>query len=103
MDTWIPGSIVVKIHIYVKLVILFILLVCQPDSFLADDISFTKDQFHCSHKPPSKKENVYILISNKNYLFFNSLGKSYLSFNREEDFLEINQSETRIAYGSHVC
>jgi hypothetical protein len=22
---------------------------------------------------------------------------------REEDFLEINQSETRIAYGSHVC
>jgi hypothetical protein len=34
---------------------------------------------------------------------FNSLGKSYLSFNREEDFLEINQSETRIACGSHVC
>jgi hypothetical protein len=29
--------------------------------------------------------------------------KSYLSFNREEDFLEINQSETRIARGSHVC
>jgi hypothetical protein len=26
------------------------------------------------------------------YLFFNSLGKSYLSFNRGEDFLEINQS-----------
>jgi hypothetical protein len=25
------------------------------------------------------------------------LGKSYLSFNRGEDFLEINQSETRIA------
>ena len=22
---------------------------------------------------------------------------------REEDFLEINQSETRIAFGSHVC
>jgi hypothetical protein len=22
---------------------------------------------------------------------------------REEDFLEINQPETRIAYGSHVC
>jgi hypothetical protein len=29
-------------------------------------------------------------------------GKSYLSFNRE-DFLEINQSETRIACGCHVC
>jgi hypothetical protein len=26
----------------------------------------------------------------------NRLGKSYLSFNRGEDFLEINQSETRI-------
>jgi hypothetical protein len=23
--------------------------------------------------------------------------------NREEDFLEINQSETRIACGGHVC
>jgi hypothetical protein len=33
----------------------------------------------------------------KNYLSFNSLGKSYLSFNRGEDFLQINQSETRIA------
>jgi hypothetical protein len=32
-----------------------------------------------------------------------SLGKSYLSFNRGEDFLEINQSETRIACGGHVC
>jgi hypothetical protein len=31
------------------------------------------------------------------------LNKSYLSFNRGEDFLEINQSETRIAYGGHVC
>jgi hypothetical protein len=28
---------------------------------------------------------------------FSSLGKSYLSFNRGEDVLEINQSETRIA------
>jgi hypothetical protein len=28
---------------------------------------------------------------------------SYLSFNRGEDFLEINQSETRIARGGHVC
>jgi hypothetical protein len=28
---------------------------------------------------------------------------SYLSFNRGEDFLEINQSETRIACGGHVC
>jgi hypothetical protein len=26
-----------------------------------------------------------------------------LSFNRGEDFLEINQSERRIACGSHVC
>jgi hypothetical protein len=31
------------------------------------------------------------------------LNKSYLSFNRKEDFLEINQSETRIACGGHVC
>ena len=30
-------------------------------------------------------------------------GKSYLPFNRGEDFLEINQSETRIACGGHVC
>jgi hypothetical protein len=30
------------------------------------------------------------------------LGKSYLSFNRGEDFLGINQSETRIAWGGHV-
>jgi hypothetical protein len=37
------------------------------------------------------------------YLSFNSLGKSYLSFNRGKDFLEINQSETRIACGGHVC
>jgi hypothetical protein len=22
---------------------------------------------------------------------------------REEDFLEINQTETRIAYGGHIC
>jgi hypothetical protein len=36
------------------------------------------------------------------YLSFNSLGKSYLSFNREF-FLEIDQSETRIACGGHVC
>jgi hypothetical protein len=28
---------------------------------------------------------------------------SYLSFYRGEDFLEINQSETRIACGGHVC
>jgi hypothetical protein len=39
----------------------------------------------------------------KSYLSFNSLGKIYLSFNRGEDFLEINQSETRIACGGHVC
>jgi hypothetical protein len=39
------------------------------------------------------------------YLSLNSLGKSYLSFNRArgEDFLEINQSETRIACGGYVC
>jgi hypothetical protein len=29
--------------------------------------------------------------------------KMYLSFNRKEDFLEINQSEKRIACGGHVC
>jgi hypothetical protein len=34
------------------------------------------------------------------YLYLN---KSYLSFNRGEDFLEITQSETRIAHGGHVC
>jgi hypothetical protein len=34
------------------------------------------------------------------YLYLN---KSYLSFNRKEDFLEINQSETRITCGDHVC
>ena len=37
------------------------------------------------------------------YLSFNSVGKSYLSFNRGQYFLEINQSETRIACGGHVC
>jgi hypothetical protein len=31
------------------------------------------------------------------------LNKTYLSFNRGEDILEINQSETRIACGGHVC
>jgi hypothetical protein len=30
-------------------------------------------------------------------------GKSYLFFNRGEDFLEINQSETKIACGGYVC
>ena len=38
----------------------------------------------------------------KSYLSFNSLGKSYLTFN-SEDFLEINQSETKISCGGHVC
>jgi hypothetical protein len=37
------------------------------------------------------------------YLSFNSLGKSYLSFNRGEELFEMNQSETRIACGGHVC
>jgi hypothetical protein len=31
------------------------------------------------------------------------LNKSYLSFNRKEDFLEINQSENTIACDGHVC
>jgi hypothetical protein len=39
----------------------------------------------------------------KIYLSLNSLGKSYLSFNKREDYLEMNQSETRIACGGHVC
>ena len=39
----------------------------------------------------------------KQELTFNSLGKSYLSFSRGEDFLEIKHSETRIACGGHVC
>jgi hypothetical protein len=39
-----------------------------------------------------------------NVLSFDSIGKSYLSFNRGEDiFLEINRSETRIACGDDVC
>ena len=38
----------------------------------------------------SKGDNI------KSYPSFNSLGKSYLSFNRGEDFLEIKQSETSI-------
>jgi predicted neuraminidase len=42
----------------------------------------------------SKRDN------GKSYLSFNSLDKiCYLSFNRGEHFLEINQSETRIACG----
>jgi hypothetical protein len=41
-----------------------------------------------------------ILNTDTLYLYLN---KSYLSFNRGEDFLEINQSETRIACGGHVC
>jgi hypothetical protein len=49
------------------------------------------------HKLISKGDN------GKSYLSFNSLGKIYLSFNRGEDFLKINQSETRIACGGHVC
>ena len=48
------------------------------------------------HQLISKRDNI------KSYPSFNSLGKSYLSFNRGEDFLEINQSETRIACGGHV-
>jgi hypothetical protein len=39
----------------------------------------------------------------KCFLSFNNLGKSYFSFNRGEDFLEINPSETRIACGGHIC
>ena len=46
---------------------------------------------------------IYKGDNGKSYLSFNSLGKIYLSFNRGEDFLEINQSETRIACGGHVC
>jgi hypothetical protein len=32
-----------------------------------------------------------------------AIGNSWQSGFREEDFLEINQSETRIACGGHVC
>jgi hypothetical protein len=50
---------------------------------------------------------MFILYITTRYSHFNILfgdnGKSYLSFNRGEDFLEINQSETRIACGGHVC
>jgi len=41
-----------------------------------------------------------ILNTDTLYLYLNN---SYLSFNRGEDFLEINQSKTRIACGGHVC
>ena len=41
-----------------------------------------------------------ILNTDTLYLYLN---KSYLSFNRGEDFLEINQSETRLSCGGHVC
>jgi hypothetical protein len=40
-------------------------------------------------------------LSWQELFFFNSLGKSYLSFNRE-DFLEINQSEKTNACEGHV-
>jgi hypothetical protein len=42
-------------------------------------------------------------LSSVYFSHFNSLGKSYLSFNRGEKFLEINQSETSIACDGHVC
>jgi hypothetical protein len=42
----------------------------------------------------------HISVIQFRYLYSN---KSYLSFYRGEDFLEINQSETRIACGGHVC
>jgi hypothetical protein len=42
-------------------------------------------------------EGPHLISKGKSYLSSNSLGKSYISFNRGEDFLEINQSETRIA------
>jgi hypothetical protein len=49
---------------------------------------------------PLKPQLISKGDNGKNYLSFNSLGNIYLSFNRGEDFLEINQSETRIAcYG----
>jgi hypothetical protein len=48
------------------------------------------------------------ILKNQQYLYRDNcilntvyLHKSYLSFNR--DFLEINQSETRIACSGHVC
>jgi hypothetical protein len=42
--------------------------------------------------------------NDKSYLSFNSYHQSYLSFNRGKDFLEINQSETRIHHlVSVVC
>jgi hypothetical protein len=55
----------------------------------------------------SSIKNAHFVISKgdngKSYLSFNTLCKNYLSFNRGEEFLEINLSETRIACGGHVC
>jgi hypothetical protein len=48
-------------------------------------------------------KNLYrdnCILNTDIYIYLN---KSYLSFNRGEDILEINQSETRIACGGHVC
>jgi hypothetical protein len=44
-----------------------------------------------------KLDRKYLLISK------GENGKRYLSFKRGEAFLEINQSETRIVCGGHVC
>jgi hypothetical protein len=55
-----------------------------------DNSKLTDDR----RRTPSDGKSSHCLIYGKIYLSFNSLGKSYLSFNRE-DFLEINQSETR--------
>jgi hypothetical protein len=46
-----------------------------------------------------KISNIYIEITAFWIQIY--INKSYLSFNR--DFLEINQSETKIACGGHVC
>ena len=76
---------------------------------MTDDGHQVKRTLKCEYLLVMYRINMlhYISISKgdngKSYLSFNSLGKRYLSFNRGEDFLEINQSETRIVCGGHVC
>jgi hypothetical protein len=48
------------------------------------------EQISNLYKGPSKDTSYQVSIH---------LAKCF----REEDFLEINQSETRIAFGNHVC
>ena len=56
---------------------------------------------HLAKRFQRRLKKVCIEITHFEYRYL-YLNKSYLSFMRE-DILEINQSETRIACGCHVC